>query len=265
MATTRSFSRPDRPALSIPAMASLAVNGLLVAVLLTLGAGRQERWTDSPALTVLSLAALKGSEQGEEQAPTAEPQAPAPSQPQSPPELPPVAPQAPAVALPPVPPLPSPLARPANPSPPVAAVTTPVAAQSPASSLPSSPAAATQGSSRQPATPQRRGVADGLDADAPAGKSLAYAAKIRSWLYAHKIYPRRARMQHEEGIVRVRFILDRTGTLIEGMIVTASGKVSLDEEAIAMMRRASPYPRAPETVPGERLEFVAPIEFMLPV
>lgn len=268
MAATRSFSRPG-----LPAMASLAVNGLLIAVLLTLGAGGRERWTEGRSLTVLSLAALKGSEQGEEAAPTAEPQAsaapPATPQPPSPPQ--PAQPVA--VPPPPVPPISlpaTPAAQPpassAPPSPPVTAATTPAAVRGPAPSLSTSPAAAAQGSSRSAsAAPQRRGVADGLDADAPAGKSMAYAARVRSWLYAHKIYPRRARMQHEEGVVRVRFILDRTGALIEGVILAGSGKASLDEEAMAMMRRAAPYPRAPAEVGGERLEFVAPIEFMLPV
>ncbi|MFT3964669.1 MAG: energy transducer TonB [Sphingobium sp.] len=259
------FSRPG-----LPAMASLAVNGLLIAALLTMGAGRRERWTESPALSVLTLAALKGSEQGEEQASAAEPQAAtAEARPDRPQAQPPQA-TAPAAAPPPLPSplaLPSSPASPAIPSPPVAAAATPAAAQNPAPSSLSSPMAAAQGSSRQaaPSAPQRRGVADGLDADAPAGKSMAYAARVRSWLYAHKIYPRRARMRREEGIVRVRFVLDRAGMLVDGMIVAGSGKAALDEEAMAMMRRASPYPRAPEGVGGDRLEFTAPIEFTLPV
>jgi protein TonB len=72
-------------------------------------------------------------------------------------------------------------------------------------------------------------------------------------------------MRKEEGIVRVRFILDRAGVLIEGLIIGSSGKPSLDEEAQAMMRRASPFPSAPAGIAGERIEFVAPIEFVLPV
>ncbi|WP_139139405.1 energy transducer TonB, partial [Sphingobium phenoxybenzoativorans] len=117
-----------------------------------------------------------------------------------------------------------------------------------------------------PAAPTaRRGAADGLDVSAPPGASRNYAAKVRSWLYAHKIYPRRARMRHEEGRVQVRFVIDRAGVLIEGVIIQGSGNGALDEEAAAMMRRASPFPKAPGDVPGERIEFVAPIEFILPV
>lgn len=72
-------------------------------------------------------------------------------------------------------------------------------------------------------------------------------------------------MRREEGIVRVRFVINRTGTLLEGHIIESSGRASLDDEASAMMQRASPYPKAPLDVPGDRIEFTAPIEFTLPV
>lgn len=64
--------------------------------------------------------------------------------------------------------------------------------------------------------------------------------------------------------MQVRFILDRAGTLLEGAIIRGSGNPVLDEEARAMLQRASPYPRVPAELPGERIEFSAPIEFILP-
>lgn len=65
--------------------------------------------------------------------------------------------------------------------------------------------------------------------------------------------------------MQVHFVLDRAGMLLEGTIIRGSGNAALDEEARAMMMRASPYPRAPGEMPGERIEFTAPIEFILPV
>jgi periplasmic protein TonB len=103
-----------------------------------------------------------------------------------------------------------------------------------------------------------------MDVKAPAGTSRGYAARVRSWLYAHKVYPRRARMRREEGLVQVRFVLGRNGVLIHGAVTRPSGIASLDEEAEAMLHRSSPYPRPPAEVPGERIEFTAPIEFTLP-
>ncbi|MET0238394.1 MAG: energy transducer TonB [Sphingobium sp.] len=240
--------------MGVPAAASLAVNGLLLLVLLGLGVGRERR-ADSPSLTIMSLAALKGAEDGADRREPAEavseaaPTMPAPSVQQ--------APTPPAFTPPPVPVLPT-LAQ----SRPLV-----VRPETPSGGSPShAPAqATTQPAAAAAGAPPPRGQADGLDADAPAGRSLGYAAKVRSWLYAHKVYPRRARMRHEEGIVRVRFVIDRMGMLVEGAVIGSSGKTSLDEEAAAMMRRASPFPKAPATITSERIEFTAPIEFMLPV
>lgn len=255
----------------LPATASLLVNGVLIAALLFMSAGRQSPHAESPAMTVMSLAALKGSEGGETDERTEATAQPSP-QPPSPAVQPPA--PAPAAAVtPPLPTLPKPVAAALAPVPSPApaqimsaSVPTPARADIGAASA-SSPTSGSPGqtSGKAGAAPPPKGVAEGLDANAPAGKSLSYAAKVRSWLYAHKIYPRRARMRREEGIVRVRFILDRTGVLLDGVIVGSSGKESLDEEAMSMMRRASPYPRAPEGIGGNRIEFSAPIEFTLPV
>jgi protein TonB len=241
-----------------PAAASLLVNGLLIAALLNLSMGHVSRRAESPSLTVLSLALLKGDERSQEETAAATPNtavvAPSPSTKPEPvlrpsalsPVAPPVIPPPPRITL-------------AVPVQAVAAVASSVAA-------PPRPTAASASSSTSTvAPPSRHGAVDGLDIKAPPGTSRSYAAKVRSWLYAHKIYPRRARMRREEGQVQVRFVLDRAGMLLEGVIVRGSGNAVLDEEATAMMRRASPYPRAPVELPGERIEFTVPIEFTMPI
>jgi protein TonB len=241
--------------IGLPAAASLLVNALLIAALLNLGMGRRVERVVSPSLTVMSLAVLKGAEDGAEEAEAAV----APSA-----QTAPAAQEQPVDPSPPLPTLPTP-----------APVTLPftaprlqatAAVQPMASNAASASASsATATLSAPPAPPVRRGTADGLDANAPAGNSHSYAARVRSWLYAHKIYPRRARMRREEGGVRVRFVIDRAGLLLEGTVVASSGRASLDEEAAAMMQRASPFPRAPRDISGDRIEFTAPIEFILPV
>ncbi|HEX7820051.1 MAG TPA: hypothetical protein VF463_05470, partial [Sphingobium sp.] len=94
--------RPGLLRPGMPAVASLLVNGLLLALLLTMGAARQERVLDRHPLNVLSLAALKGSEAGEESPATAEPAdtSPAPSHAVQPP-APPTPPVPPAAMAPP--------------------------------------------------------------------------------------------------------------------------------------------------------------------
>lgn len=237
-----------------PAAASLLVNGLLIAALLGLGARHERRRTDSP-LTVLSLAQLKGSEQGDETAEAAARPTSPPDTQVRPPADTPMAPSLPTVEQP-------------APQAVVTLAQTAALAQSsndaPILSQPVSQQAASPLAPPSAAPAVRRGAAEGLDAKAPPGTSRSYAAQVRSWLYAHKIYPRRARMRRQEGRVQVRFVLDRTGMLLEGAIVHGSGNAVLDDEAQAMLRRASPYPRAPSELAGERIEFIAPIEFILP-
>lgn len=239
-----------------PAAASLLVNGLLIAALLNLGMGHGSRRSESPALTVLSLAQLKGVEQGEEDAETATPSTPAAVQPPTTNQPPALQPPAVTTVTPRVMAVPSRLSL---------SVPMPVAAPAAnPSAAPSPPALQATAAAASAAALTRRGAADGLDVKAPPGTSRSYAAKVRSWLYAHKIYPRRARMLREEGRVQVRFVIDRTGMLLEGAIVQGSGNSVLDDEAEAMLRRASPYPSAPAELPGERIEFTAPIIFTLP-
>lgn len=244
-----------------PAAASLLVNGLIVAALLGLQMRRANERSPASRITVVSFAVPKGDDQGDEDSPAeasqaslSAPQPPSPAEPQ---------PQAA-----PVTPLPE--LRPAIPVVarlPAATSSIPaptIAAPAPAGPQRSPTGAPTKANSSIEASAARRGVADGPDAKAPSGTSRSYAARVRSWLYAHKVYPRRARMRREEGLVRVRFVLDREGVLVEGAVTGRSGNAVLDEEAEAMMHRSSPYPRAPADLPGDRIEFDAPIEFALP-
>ena len=199
-------------------------------------------------MTVLSLALLKGVEQGKEEAETAAPSTPAAGSPPPADPLPAAQPTAIAAIAPPVVTVPSRLSLPM----PVQPVAAPAVSIAPAAPQPAPAAIALASSPAAPAA--RRGTADGLDVKAPAGTSRSYAAKVRSWLYAHKVYPRRARMRREEGQVQVRFVLDRAGMLLEGALIQKSGNAVLDEEAEAMLRRASPYPRAPAELPKDNLE-----------
>ena len=131
------------------------------------------------------------------------------------------------------------------------------------------PAAAPSASTPDPAAqrastpPQRAGTREGLDIDAPNGASTDYASRLRAWLEAHKTYPKRARMRREEGVVHVHFAVDRDGRLLRGDVVHSSGYASLDAEAMAMLDRSNPFPGAPHSVRGERIEVSTPVEFFL--
>ncbi|WP_312166962.1 energy transducer TonB [Phenylobacterium sp.] len=122
---------------------------------------------------------------------------------------------------------------------------------------------AAAGPPAQAAPPQRQGTREGLDIDARNGASNDYASRLRAWLEAHKTYPKRARMRREEGVVHVHFAVDRQGRLLGGDVTRSSGYASLDAEAMAMLDRSNPFPGAPHTVRGERIEISTPVEFYL--
>lgn len=79
----------------------------------------------------------------------------------------------------------------------------------------------------------------------------------------HKRYPANARDQRHQGSVTVQFTIDRDGRVITSRIVSSSGSAFLDEEAAAVLKRASPLPRPPTTVTGAVFDMTLPIRFRL--
>ena len=70
-------------------------------------------------------------------------------------------------------------------------------------------------------------------------------------------------MNDQQGDVHVRFSMDRSGQLMASQVARSSGFTLLDEEAIELLKRASPLPRAPVGMPGETLELIVPIRFRI--
>ena len=215
---------------------STVLNVGLIALVLRTGAGTPPVWDET--VMIAELVQVRGGE------------TPAPNQ------------SAQAPSSPPPEPAPAPSATSAPPAPPVKleGLQPPAPAKTPASapSQAQAPAAEPAG-----APPQRAGTRQGLDIDAPNGASTDYASRLRAWLEAHKTYPKRARMRREEGVVHVHFAVDRDGRLLRGDVVASSGYASLDAEAMAMLDRSNPFPGAPHSVRGERIEVSTPVEFFL--
>jgi protein TonB len=59
----------------------------------------------------------------------------------------------------------------------------------------------------------------------------------------------------------VRFKVDRSGQVIASEVVKSSGSELLDEEALALLKRASPLPAPPGAIAEEMLDNVLPIYF----
>ncbi|UHD14853.1 energy transducer TonB [Thiocapsa bogorovii] len=104
----------------------------------------------------------------------------------------------------------------------------------------------------------------GTAGKADGGKSKdRYYAQLAAWLERHKRYPSQARKLRQEGIVRVRFVIDRNGKVISHRIESSSGHTALDRAASELLRRASPMPAIPASMGRSRLEIVVPIAYRL--
>jgi len=94
------------------------------------------------------------------------------------------------------------------------------------------------------------------------GDLASYLGNVRLRIEKAKRYPRLARKKGCEGKVVVSFQIDDKGKVGEIKLVESCGYPELDEEAIATLRRASPFP-SPRLIEKEKLTLEVPILFKL--
>jgi periplasmic protein TonB len=90
-----------------------------------------------------------------------------------------------------------------------------------------------------------------------------WKTQIVALLERNKRYPPAAQSRGEHGVAQVFFSLDRTGRVIESRVVRSSGAATLDEEALALLHRAQPFPPPPAEMPGPHVDLTVPIRFNL--
>lgn len=101
-------------------------------------------------------------------------------------------------------------------------------------------------------------------APVPGASAAASAAMQASWrgtLMAHLNRYKRFPSGASPGTVQVSFRIDRAGRVMAASLVRGSGDAALDEEAVAMIRRASPVPAPPDTVGGTTIALAVPVRF----
>jgi protein TonB len=96
---------------------------------------------------------------------------------------------------------------------------------------------------------------------ASAGEQAAYGRRLNRHLQRYKNYPKAAERARVTGATRLSVTIDRAGGLRQARIVGSSGHKMLDEEAMAVARRASPYPAQPETLGGKPFTFFVTLRF----
>jgi protein TonB len=90
---------------------------------------------------------------------------------------------------------------------------------------------------------------------------VTWRTRVLALVERNKRYPEAARSRREQGTAQVSFTLDRKGMVVSSRVTQSSGSNALDEEAIALLKRAQPFPAPPATFPGEFVVVRQPIRF----
>lgn len=90
----------------------------------------------------------------------------------------------------------------------------------------------------------------------------AFRSRLLRHIERFRRYPPEAREAGQESVVRVQFVMDRHGNVLEAWIELSSGSALLDQEAIAAVMRARPLPAPPSNWP-QTFAVALPIGFAL--
>jgi periplasmic protein TonB len=103
---------------------------------------------------------------------------------------------------------------------------------------------------------------------APQRQRTASLTVVNSWhsrivglIERNKAYPPAAQARGETGVVQLAFSIDRQGHVLASQVVRSSGHAALDQETLATVRRAQPFPPPPVDLPGAKFDFTVPVRF----
>lgn len=127
-----------------------------------------------------------------------------------------------------------------------------------------SPTTATKADTSQTTSKkQSTGSANAVSTGAQKAAKQSYFSMLAATLAKHKQYPVASRRRGEEGIVKLFFIVDRNGKVLDYRISESSGSNRLDEAVIKMLKKAEPLPAFPAEMLQPQLEINVPIAFQL--
>lgn len=122
------------------------------------------------------------------------------------------------------------------------------------------PPAETQISTVPPPQPLREPPSHALGADLP---SIDYVKQVAAFINRVKSYPEKARAAGQQGTAVVRFTIARSGQVGSVTLVRSSGSEALDEAALALVRRAAPFPPLQADFTGNLMTLTLPLSFGL--
>ena len=90
-----------------------------------------------------------------------------------------------------------------------------------------------------------------------------YGGTLGRAIAKQKSYPKIAQMRGWQGEVLLDLKLDGNGNVQSANVKESSGYESLDNQALEMVRKASPFPAPPEALRGRSFNITVPVSFKL--
>ena len=91
----------------------------------------------------------------------------------------------------------------------------------------------------------------------------SYSSLLANAIAKYKQYPKIAQMRGWQGTVVADLEIDTKGAVISIKIKKSSTYEVLDNEALEMIKKASPFPAPPESLRGKNFNVLVPISFKL--
>ncbi|MFW7268150.1 TonB family protein [Gluconacetobacter sp. Hr-1-5] len=118
-------------------------------------------------------------------------------------------------------------------------------------------------SSDVPPAPTQAAPAPGASSTHASHDPVTWQGALLARLEQFKRYPAEAQEDHQEGVPTITFSMDRKGHVLSVRLESSSGHELLDQEAVALPKRADPLPSPPDDVKGDPVTLTVPVEFYL--
>lgn len=115
------------------------------------------------------------------------------------------------------------------------------------------------------ATPTTRTASPATPGSDPRAKQqeIDYLSLVSAHLNRKKHYPSEAKKARQQGIVTVRFTVDRDGNVSGVSIKRSSGHDILDRATLDLLARVAPLPRMPKSITRDSIIVSLPIDYSL--
>jgi protein TonB len=106
-------------------------------------------------------------------------------------------------------------------------------------------------------------AASAISAGASAGAVASYNQLVAAHLHRFKQYPPQAKAAGQQGTAKLSFSLSRSGRVLSSRLAGSSGHAALDDETLAMVRRAQPFPAFPPDMKQTSMGFNVAVQFSI--